>query len=593
MNMKTNISIIALALLCFACEEKLPPQNTPVISINATITDITENAAKCVITINSIEATQKVGVIYGTDQTLQTGTLNASSSYIFGESITVNLTGLQGDTQYYFQAYTVDKVGTSVHSEVGQFKTTLLLYASPTTIAATHAAANYTLQVMVNTAWSIASNQDWCTLQPTSGNGSKEITVSVTENTTGAFRTATLSITSKDQSLQINVEQQSRQVEFGNGITAASSFGGGDGTQASPYLISEAEHLKKLVDDVNMSQSYSGTYFRLTTNIQITADEWIPIGIWSTFSGIFDGNGNTISGVMRSSQYLYFGFFGLIENSQISNLTIAATVENKSSGYSSTGAIVGRATGNNTISKCNISGSVTVFSSYSESFTGGLAGYYYGRIQDCSVSGYVTGNNYITGGIAGEYHSEMPTHAITNCTVSGEVTGRARALGGIVGNNNGLISNCTVSGTVTGRGGSYYTGGIVGVNDGNVTNCTLSASGTVVDHTTSNAYIGGIAGYNGHTGTISDCTNQGTVIGDNASMGHTTGGLVGSNSGEIHTSLNAGRISGNPFSTGSLTGIGSENAAYSCNTNTGSVNGAHTDNEAASLPCPDNHEKRK
>jgi hypothetical protein len=99
------------------------------------------------------------------------------------------------------------------------------------------------------------------------------------------------------QSAQLIVEQDARGTEFGNGITAAAEYGGGNGTQASPYQINNARQLKKLVDEGN---AYG--YFKLNTDIEVTAYEWIPIGY---FRGTFDGGGHTISGTMRSSQYSY------------------------------------------------------------------------------------------------------------------------------------------------------------------------------------------------------------------------------------------------------------------------------------------------
>ena len=58
-----------------------------------------------------------------------------------------------------------------------------------------------------NTNWTITSNQPWCTVQPASGNGNREITVNVTENTATTTRTATLTITAGNQSRQVNIIQ--------------------------------------------------------------------------------------------------------------------------------------------------------------------------------------------------------------------------------------------------------------------------------------------------------------------------------------------------------------------------------------------------
>lgn len=86
-------------------------------------------------------------------------------------------------------------------------------------------------------------------------------------------------------------------------LTAAASFEGGDGTKDDPYKIKTAAQLKKLADDVNGGNAYSGKYFELTEPIDLRGSEdnqWTPIGPDSSskpFSGIFDGGGNKVSGL--------------------------------------------------------------------------------------------------------------------------------------------------------------------------------------------------------------------------------------------------------------------------------------------------------
>ena len=86
-------------------------------------------------------------------------------------------------------------------------------------------------------------------------------------------------------------------------LTAAASFEGGDGTKDDPYKIATAAQLKKLADDVNGGNAYSGKYFELTEPIDLGGSEdnqWTPIGPNSSskpFSGIFDGGGNKVSGL--------------------------------------------------------------------------------------------------------------------------------------------------------------------------------------------------------------------------------------------------------------------------------------------------------
>jgi hypothetical protein len=421
-------------------------------------------------------------------------------------------------------------------------------------------------------------------VQPTSGTGNSEVTISVQENTTSNDRSAILTATSGTISKQVNLLQQwITLTEFGNGITAASSFGGGNGTQSSPYLISDARHLKKLVDE------YSSGYFKLTIDIQVTADEWIPV---RNFSGVFDGDGHTISGALRSGSYTDFGFFGRIGNTTISNLNIAATVESRynSTGDSYTGSLAGYMDGSN-VRNCNISGSITGGTGRS-SHTGGMIGHTHGStIRDCNISATVRGGHgnqgdSRTGGVAGSIYYDSTE--ISDCTVSGSVIG-----------GDADATGYSITGGIAGLTG--WAVGHVGVN---ITNCTVSVSGSVTAGDSlgdGNVETGGIVGWmGGEEDVINGCTNHASVTGRKTR----TGGLVGYHYGKIHTSLNTGNVT--DLSSGNAKGLVSDNRGYvySCCTNRGNVNGQPANNEnqigilsgggatTSLTPCPDGHAKR-
>jgi hypothetical protein len=306
---------------------------------------------------------------------------------------------------------------------------------------------------------------------------------------------------------------QEQPPTFITGITAASSFGGGTGMQSNPYLIADAQQLKKLVDDVSNGNGYHGSYFKLTTDIQVTADEWIPIGISNIypFEGIFDGNGHTISGTLKSDNYHDFGFFGYISGATVSNLTIAATIKSAFTSFlSTTGGVVGILfDNNNLILNCNVSGSVIGYSN-----VGGIAGWQSNNhiIRNCNVSGTVTGegpDSYVGGivGFAFDYSEEYTVSGIiANCIVSGSVTGRYEA-GGIAGTNSYSITNCTVSASGSITSEDLFAGGIAGTNHGKI-HTSLNAAN--VTSSSSSSFIGGLAGTN--SGYVySCCTNKGTV----------------------------------------------------------------------------------
>ena len=80
----------------------------------------------------------------------------------------------------------------------------------------------------------------------------------------------------------------------------AESYESGDGSKDKPYLISNDMQLAKLAHDVNNGVSFSGKYFKLTKDIDLSKALWTPIGSWNPktpnfFAGKFDGDGHKIS----------------------------------------------------------------------------------------------------------------------------------------------------------------------------------------------------------------------------------------------------------------------------------------------------------
>jgi hypothetical protein len=319
---------------------------------------------------------------------------------------------------------------------------------------------------------------------------------------------------------------------------------------------------------------------------------------------------------MKSNKYTHFGFFGVLHEGDISNLTIAATVRKEedfiNEEYQSIyiGALAGRAY-SSMIHNCTISGSVTGGTAYYYSYTGGIIGdAEISAITDCIISASVVGGNTTITEIENQYTSSSTT-------------------GGVVGYcYDGSIKNCTVSGNIMGGVADWNnTGGIVGTSSySNVSNCTVTASGSI--HGTADNYkglgkdfaVGGIVGT--LRGTIDNCTNHATIH-DNtfswtSSYGASTiGGVVGRNDsgGEVHACLNTGDIIvTSEISRGSRGGLVGGNDlsyvntydgitypaghVYSCCTNTGRVNGqaANASNQIGNgnpvEPCPDGHAKR-
>ena len=195
---------------------------------------------------------------------------------------------------------------------------------------------------------------------------------------------------------------------------------------------------------------------------------WTPIGRdeYNTYTGTFDGQGHTISGIYIDSNATFVGLFGYIgTDGNVLNLILADSYINSSNSSDHSIGFVGGICGYNEgsfITNCSNSGTVN-----GGKFTGGICGYNYGSITDCSNSGTVTGSGDV-GGICGENEG-----SIINCSNSGTVTGSDN-VGGICGiEANGSIINCSNSGSVSSSGaGELFVGGICGYNFGSIiTNC--------------------------------------------------------------------------------------------------------------------------
>lgn len=237
---------------------------------------------------------------------------------------------------------------------------------------------------------------------------------------------------------------------------------------------------------------------------------WTPIITTSNYTGTFNGNDHTISGlyVNPSETTNYVGFFGKKSGGTVKNLTIA---DSYFEGTSFVGGICGLDQGN--VSGCTNTGTVKG----KETYVGGICGYNGGTVSGCTNSGAVTGGVNAVGGICG--HASQAK--VTGCVNIGTVTGGLYNTGGICGNAyKATVSGCTNYGAVT---GSNSVGGVCGICEGE--NSTVSGCysiGTV----TGTSSVGGVCGEN--EGTISGCYSIGGVSGTSF-----VGGVCGDNSGTV------------------------------------------------------------
>lgn len=237
----------------------------------------------------------------------------------------------------------------------------------------------------------------------------------------------------------------------------------------SKYIVSSPAALKAWATEVQRNPSLNCT---LAADIDLTGSEWAPI---QGYAGTFDGNGKTITGltINKSTESNVGLFASIAQGGTVKNLTLDDV---DITAGANVGAIAGENRG--TIENCSVSGSVT--GSSDNSFVGGIAGWHYrGDITDCHSSATVEGIAYI-GGIAGQSNA-----FITACYSTGSVTATKNNTtgysyaGGVVGlNNNAAILNvCYATGNVKGDGA--YVGGVVGDNASSIVRACYHANGSV------------------------------------------------------------------------------------------------------------------
>ena len=233
------------------------------------------------------------------------------------------------------------------------------------------------------------------------------------------------------------------------------------------YTVTSAEGLKNIAKLVNEEWKL-GINITLTADIDLKGIDWTPIGKDDNkaYTGTFDGNGKTITGLTVTGSNRYTGLFGFIKGT-VKNVVL--TEVNITSG-TFVGGVAGWSFGGN-IENCSVSGSV---SGSSGSDVGGVVGYQQvGSITGCSSSATVKGTER-AGGVVGVTNGG--TTPLTACYATGNVTvendGTSNAwAGGIVGmNGTGTLIACYAAGNVSGN----IVGGAVGVNYATVTACYWS-----------------------------------------------------------------------------------------------------------------------
>ena len=235
------------------------------------------------------------------------------------------------------------------------------------------------------------------------------------------------------------------------------------------YTVTSADGLMNIAKLVNGGKS--DINITLDTDIDLTGKDWTPIGTDydNSYKGTFDGGGHTITGLTFTTNDKYAGLFGWLNKAgTVKNVVMEGVQITSNQIYGgSIGGVVGYSWG--TIENCSVSGSVS-----GTVYVGGVVGVQIGgSITGCSSSATVNGTVDV-GGVAGQTNSSA---TLTACYATGNVIiemapKKNIAGGGLVGMNAGSsLLACYATGNVTSTGSStgyMHIGGFLGNNYANV-----------------------------------------------------------------------------------------------------------------------------
>ena len=231
------------------------------------------------------------------------------------------------------------------------------------------------------------------------------------------------------------------------------------------YTVTSADGLMNVAELVNGGKT--DINITLDKNIDLTGKDWTPIGTSArnSYKGTFDGGGHTITGLTVTTNDEDVGLFG--------RLNRAGTVKNV--------VMEGIQITSNQINGGSI---------------GGVVGFSWGTIENCSVSGSVSGTVYVGGVVGAQWGG-----SITGCSSSATVKGMVD-VGGVVGQINGNIplTACYATGNVTleiDPEKNISGGGLVGFNGGSsLLACYATGNVTSTGSSTGKVHIGGFLGDN-------------------------------------------------------------------------------------------------
>ena len=234
------------------------------------------------------------------------------------------------------------------------------------------------------------------------------------------------------------------------------------------YTVTSADGLMNIAELVNGGKS--DINITLDTDIDLTGKDWTPIGTDydNSYTGTFDGGGHTITGLTVTTNDEYAGLFGYLGNFN----NAAGTVKNV------------------------VMEGIQITCNHRSGYAGGVVGYSWGTIENCSVSGSVSATVSV-GGVVGVQRDG----SITGCSSSATVKGTLN-VGSVAGQTNfgATLTACYATGNVIieiDRTENISGGGLVGFNDGvSLLSCYATGNVTSTGSSTGYVHIGGFLGDN-------------------------------------------------------------------------------------------------
>ena len=226
------------------------------------------------------------------------------------------------------------------------------------------------------------------------------------------------------------------------------------------YTVTSADGLMNVAELVNGGKT--DINITLDKNIDLTGKGWTPIGTSfdNSYKGTFDGGGHTITGLAVTTNDQFVGLFGYLNR--------AGMVKNV------------------------VMEGIQITSNHMFGCTGGVVGYSWGTIENCSVSGSVSGTDCV-GGVVGSQKAGSIIGSSSSATVKG-----THYVGGVAGEKWGSMTACYATGNVTLEIASQknnFGGGVVGLNGGSrVLACYATGNVTSTGSSTGNVHIGGLFG---------------------------------------------------------------------------------------------------